>query len=83
MNKYNLTKLGMVVIKMLQLVVFIMSLMSLYFYAGMKHADFIQIILFSLLILFAFKYSSNTIFNHKIFYILGEYSGYLYICHFA
>ena len=50
-------------------------------YAIMEITMIIEVVLLAILVLLAFKYEQNTFFNNKIIYLLGEYSGTLYVVH--
>ncbi len=72
--------------KYLIVLVNMMLLVSVLYFMNNSYGDyhdFIQIILFSILIVIAFRYRKETIFNNRVSEILGEYSGILYVTHYA
>lgn len=83
-KKVNLTIFGENVLKIVQCLLLIICVYFMNEYSG-NYYDFIEILIFAILILFAFKFSvyNKRIFDNKIIYVLGEYSAILYVVHYS
>ena len=79
-RKIKFTKIGKILLRLLEVSGLFSVLYCMNRYNG-DYYDYIEVVLFAILVLLAFKYEQNTFFNNKIIYLLGEYSGTLYVVH--
>ncbi|MDY3793055.1 MAG: acyltransferase family protein [Oscillospiraceae bacterium] len=82
-DRIDFTKFGKIVLKLFEITCFILVIFFMNKHSG-DYFDFIEIMLFAIIILLAFKYDyNNKIFNNKITSVLGEYSAILYVVHYS
>lgn len=82
-DKINFTGFGKIILRLFRITCFILVIFFMNAHSG-DYFDFIEIMLFAIIILLSFKYDYNKkIFDNRIMNILGEYSAVLYVVHYS